>query len=257
MASNYTLMFGTYTFSNQTFEIVGHQQGLDVPTIDIRRKNGGVTLTGYESPRKITINGTIFSTDKDSLNNEANIMFRALRNRGQEAALQYRADRFITARIDKSGLDFQFRQKLYEYVYDVKATFIAQNPYAENIDLRIVTGSLYNGVTTETITNNGTRPTRGLFTFVSGASFTNDLRVDVPANSHYFNFAGPLLNGQTLIVDCDAGSVMLQSGSSFVDAISYFGGNLFLEIPEGGAQSVIINGATLSYNIQTRDRYEL
>ena len=253
MADNYTLIYGTYTFSNQTFEIVGHKQQFDTPVEDIRRKDGGVSLDAYEQPRKIRINGIIYGTNKDSVHNDLNTLARAVRNDGDSAQFKYRSDRFVTARISREGLNTSFRKGLYEYMYDVNVVLVAENPYAESTTLRTVSGSLNDGVTTDVLTNNGSRPTRPLFTFVAGASFTNDLRVDVPANSHFFSFSGPLLNGQSLIIDCDLGCVLLQSGPTFINAISHFGGNLFLEIPEGGNQNIVINAATLNYNIDSRD----
>ena len=254
--ANYTLTFGTYTFSNRTFEIQGHKQKFDTPDSDIRRKDGGVTLDGYEASRAIRINGILYSEDKDSLHNDLNTMIRAIRNQGEESALNYRADRYITARIAKQGFDFKYQKGLYEHMYKVAINMVAGNPYAEGSTLRNVAGTINNTTAVVAVTNNGSRPTRPLFTFVGGASFTNDLRVDVPGNSHYFSYSGGLLNGQSLIVDCDAGSVLLQSGITFVDAISHFGGYMFLEVPEGGAQNVIINCATLNYSIDSRDRFD-
>ena len=256
--SNYTLLFGTYYFTNRTFEIAGHQQPFDTPSIDIRRKDGGVSLDANEAPRKIRINGTLYSTDKDTLHNDLNTMIRAVRNSGKEAEFKYRADRYITAQISKEGINAKFEKGLYEYLYRVDMVLVAAKPYAESTTLRTVSGLIYDGVTTDVLTNNGYLSTRPKFTFIAGASFTNDLRVEIPGNSHYFNFTGPLLNGQTLTIDCDKGSVYTHIGSdASVDAISHFGGNLFMELPEGGASNIVINAGTLSYSIESRDRYHI
>ena len=256
MSKDFTLIFGTYTFSNQTFEPLGHVFKQDTPVVDIQRYNGGIALDGYQTPRKIRIKGQLFNNDEDTLHQEANIMVRALRNNGAEAQLQYRSDRYVNCKLDTNGVGLSYERGLYEHVITVDINMVAQKPYAESATLRTVTNTINNESVAIAVTNSGTRPTTPYFQFIGGASFTNNLRVDVPANSHYFNFAGPVLNGQTLIIDCSLGCVLLQSGAAFVNAISYFSGNLFLEVPESGSQTVVLNGATLTYTINSRDRYD-
>jgi len=251
----FTLQFGTYTFPNQTFEIEGHNMAADVPVADIVRQDGGVVLDGYLAPRPIRINGKLYGDDIDSMHNALNIMARAVHNRGQAANLLYRSDRQVSARMDGGGFSCPFTKGLYEHLSEISIGFIAAKPYAESTTATTTTGSRTNNSATQAVINNGNYPTNPVITFIAGACFTNDLFVQNNANSLFFRFQGPMINGQTLVVDCEAGCVLLQVGLTMVEAISYFSGDLNFAIEGGGSNTLIIDAATLSYSIVSRDRW--
>jgi hypothetical protein len=255
----WTLQFGTYTFPNKTFEVDGHQLSMDTPVGEIRRADRGKSLDGYIRPKKFRIRGKVYGDNADSVHNSINIMKRALHNSGLEAELYYRSDRYVNCRLAVEGINGVWEKGLYEYLMNVDAVFVAARPWAESTSLRTVTGTRTNNSAVDNgVVNNGHFPTEPLFTFVAGTwAFSNDLRVDNNGNSHWFSYGGPFVAGQTLVIDCALGCVLLQVGLTMVDAISYFAGHLFFKVEEGGTNPLVINGATLAYTIQTRDRWYL
>lgn len=257
MSNPYTLQYGTYAFPNQTFELIGHKLMMDTPSSPIRRKDGGVSLDGNMLPKKFQINGKVFANDIDTLHATQNILQRALHNKGQEAFLQYRADRRILCRLAPEGIDAPYEKGLYQYVANLNIVLLAKNPLAESTTLRTGSGTRNNASGGDSVVNQGTAVTYPLFTFVSGHTFFNNLSVVNNTNGMSFGWQGTLVNGQTLIIDCDAGCVLLQSGTSFIDAISYFYGDLFFAIESGGTNSLTLAGGTYSYSILSRDRYYL
>lgn len=255
MSATFTLQYGTYTFPNQTFVILSHPMTVDTPVFEIRRKLGGVAENGYLRSKKFVIQGKVYGTDKDSVHNELNTMMRAVYNSGESAAFKYRDDRYVTALLAQDGLHANPEKGLYEYMYNVDLVLVSPRPFAESTTLRTVTGSRTNNSAIEALVNQGNMPTFPIFTFIAGATFSNDLAVTSQANSMLFAFTGTLVNGQTLVIDCDAGCVLMHVGATMVDAMCYFSGNLFFKLEDGGSNQVVIDSATLSYSIVSRDRY--
>jgi hypothetical protein len=250
-----TLQFGTYVFPNRTFEIVNHPLSLDVPAADIPNFDGGVSLDSSLAPKTFQINGKIFSTDKGSVYNSLNIMKRALHNKGQEAAMKYRDGWQVNCRLGPQGISaIPSKQGLYEYSYDVNFFMIADEPCIKSTTVKTESGSCTNNTVGETLTNAGHYEARPIFTFVAGTwNFLNDISVINTANSNWFDYEGPLTPGQTVVIDCDAGCVLLQVGLTMVDALSYFAGDLFFGL-EPGDNFLAIDGATVDYSIAWRDR---
>lgn len=253
--SAFTLQFSTYTFPNRTFDLQAHRINMDTPAQPIRRANGGVVLDGNILPKKFMINGKLYGNDIDTVHNALNIMVKSVHNGGSAAYLKYRSDRQVLCRLAQEGFDSVPTKKgLQEFSYDVTIGMVTDKPYAESPTQTTTSGSRTNNSATQVLTNAGNYPTRPVFTFVAGSTFLNDIFVQNNGNSHYFRYQGPLLNGQTLVVDCDAGCVLLHVGLTMVDAISYFAGDLFFEIPEG-SNTLIIDAATLNYTIKHFDRW--
>lgn len=250
-----TLQYGTYTFPNQTFKLLELPFNMDTPIQDIQRRHGGVVLDGYATPRQYRINGKVFGTNKGSVYNELNIMQRACHNKGQKGALQHRDGWQIQARLSPTGfIPVPVNEGLYEFAYDVNIVFISEEPCAESTTLHEATGSCANNTQEEVVNNAGHFVSRPIFQFVAGTwSFLNGISVLNDANSHTFQYEGPIVAGQTLMVDCDAGCVLLQQGLTMMNAMSYIAGDIFLEL-EAGNNSLIINGATLDYTINWRDK---
>lgn len=257
MSAIFTLQYGTYSFPNQTFEIEGHSLYSDTPVNPIRRKDGGVELQGFLQPKRFTIRGKVYSSDPGTVHNDLINLKRAVHNQGNAANFRYKDDRYVPgARMAPEGIQAIKAQGLFGYLYEVSLVFVAERPFAESDTLRHVSGTRNNASSGETLTNNGNYPTNPLFIFVAGTqAFNNKLRVDNLNNSMFFAWGGPFAAGQTLIVDCDGGCVLLQVGLTLVDAISWFSGNLFFRLEDGGSNSLIINGGTFAYDIYNRDRY--
>lgn len=255
MPAPLTLQFGTYTFPNQTFEVLGHNMFLDTPVYDSRRTNNGQVFQSFMSPKTFKIRGKIYGTDIDDVHNQLTTMQRALLNKGNSASLIYRSDRFVTASLAKNGFVGNYEAGLYQYLANVDITMISPKPCAEDNAVTTVSGSRTNNSAIQSVTPGGNYPASPVFTFVAGANFSNDLRVDNNANSMYFGWSGPMVNGQTLVIDVDAGCVLLQVGLTFIDATSYFFGNMFLTLDDAQQNDLVINAATLTYSITFRKRY--
>lgn len=252
----FTLQFGTYTFPNQTFQIKGHPLLIDTPVQDVRRRNGGIALDGWLTQKKYNINGKLYGDNVDSVHNALNVLMKAAHNKGQAAYFQYRSDRRVLARLAAEGVDSQYTTGLYEHLMDVRIGLVSEKPFAESTTARTSTGTRTNNSTTQNINNLGNYPTGPIFTFVGGTwAFNNDIYVLNNANCLAFRFQGPLAAGQTLVVDCEAGCVLMHVGAIMVDAISYFSGDLDFVLDGGGTNTLIIDAATLSYSIVSRDRW--
>lgn len=251
----FTVQYGTYSFPNQTFEIEGHRYQTDTPVNELRRRNGAKVLDGNLKSKKYKIKGMLYGNDVDSVHNALNIMLKSIHNQGTSAYLKYRADRQVLSWLSSEGFDAPYKKGLYGSVMDVTVNFVAAKPYAEDVNLTTVTGSRTNNSAIETLTNLGNYPTNPIFTFIAGASpFFSDIYVQNNGNSNYFRYQGNMLAGQTLVVNCDAGCVLLHQGLTMIDAISLFGGDLFFEIIEG-QNLVVIDTACLTYSIGYRNRW--
>lgn len=251
----YTLAFATYIFPNQTFEIDGHRLQADTPVTPIPRFDGGVVQRGYLYPKRFSINGKAYHTDIDTLHNALNIMKKSMHNKGNPDYLKYRADRRIYCQIAPEGFDALYQKGLYQHLAEIRIGLVAPEPCAEDVNETTTNGSRTNSSSVQSLTNSGNYPTRPIFTFVAGTwAFLNDIYVINQANSLYFRYQGRLISGQTLVVDCAAGCVLLQVGVTMTDAISYIAGDLLFMLEEG-ANSVVIDAATLSYSIKHRSKW--
>lgn len=255
MATNLTLVFGTYTFPNQTFQIVDHRISPDTPVAPIPRRDGGEVLVHSLTPRGIRINGRLFGTDKNSVHNELNVLMKSMHNAGAGASLFYRADRFVYAELAQGGLVGQYEDGLYEHVILVDMTMVSKNPYAEGVAQGSASGSRSNSCGTVSVTPDGIYPTQAVWTFVAGHTFTGGIRVDNVLNSMSFVFSGPMTPGQTLVVDNVLGCVLLQVGLTMVDAMTLFGGDAFLELAAGVQNDLVVCAPTLNFSMVFRPRY--
>lgn len=255
MAANFTLQFGTFTFPNQTFQIVDHRTSPDTPVAAIPRRDGGQVLPANLTPRGIQINGKLYGTDKDSVHNSLNILQRAMHNAGAGASLFYRSDRFVEAELAQGGVVGRYDEGLYEHVILVDMQLVSKNPYAEGVARPVSTGSRTNSCGILSVTPEGNYPTQGVWTFVAGTSFTGGIRVDNVLNSMSFIYSGFLAPGQTLVVDNVLGCVLLQVGLTMTDAMTLFGGDVFMELVAGVQNDLVICAPTLDFSLVHRARY--
>lgn len=258
MAAVFTLQYGTYSFPNQTFLVTGQVINPDTPINNIRRSDGGKLLQGFLGPRKFSIKGKIYSQDPGTAHNDMINLQRAAYNGGNAAAFQWKSDRNVpNVRLSVEGVQaVPTDPGIYGYMYDVQLVLVAEGAYAQALAATTVTGTRNNATGAETGVNNGNYPTRPIFTFVAGANaFINKLQVLNNSNCMFFNWAGAFVAGQTLVVDCDAGCVLLQVGATMVDAISGFSGNLFFRLEDGGNNALVIAGGTFNYTMVSYDRY--
>ena len=253
----HTLVFGTYTFPNATFKIQAHRLDIDTPSAATPRMDGGEVLLGSLTPRMFAINGQLWSTDRDSMHNSFITLQRAVHNAGVGASFYYRPDRYVFAQLSQAGMQATPRQGLYEHMVDVDMVLVAKKPYAESIQMSSDSGSLANSCSVRQLTPIGNYPTQGVWTIVSGATWSalDSFRVTNVLNSNSFIFYGPISVGQTLVIDNVLGSVIMQVGMTMVDAMSLFGGNVFMQLEPGVQNDLVVCGPTLSFSLQYRGRY--
>lgn len=251
---NETLVFGTYTFPNRTFEVEEMRLDIESPVSAIRRSDGGEVLQGFLRPRMWKVNGKVYGDDKDTVHTDYIRLQRAVHNDGNGASFFYRTDRYVYAQMFQANVG-KWERGLYEYMLNCEVILIAKKPYAESITQQSITGSRTNNSSVALLTTGGNYPAQALWTFVAGHTFTGGIRVDSNANSHFFTYGGPMTPGQTLIIDTALGCVLLQVGLTMVDAISYFGGNLFMPLEDGGVNSLVVNAPTLNFTALWNDRY--
>ena len=251
----YTMAFATYTFPNATFKLADHRLDIDTPSADVRRRDGGVILDGYLKQKRWRINGKLYGTDEGSVHSALNIMSQALHNRGVGASFFYMADRYAFASLAPGGVIATPSEGLNGYLYDMDIVLIS-DPFVESITRLSDGGSRANSSSIEQVTTGGNYPACPVFTFVAGTwAFSSPVRVENLANSYFFQYSGPILAGQTLVIDLCGGCVLLHVGATMVDAISYFGGNLDFILEAGGTNDLIINAPTLDYTIDYRNRW--
>ena len=257
MSDPYQLAFATYTFPNKTFELLEHTMDIDTPVFDVRRRDGGEVMDGFLRQRTWRINGKVYGDNEGSVHNDLNNLYRSMHNGGVGASFFYLSDRYAFAQLAPGGiLSTPVTKGLYRFAWNIDIVLVS-NPFAESVVSTRVSGSRTNNSAATATTPGGNFNTNGLFTFVAGTwNFGSTIRVDNVATSLYFQFAGGLAAGQTLIIDTIAGCVLRQVGLTMVDALSLFGGNLttfFLK--PGASNSLIINAPTLSFTLDYRDRY--
>lgn len=230
---------------------------IDTPIMPIRRRDGGEYLQGFLQPKTWRLNGQIYGNDKGSVHSILNNMHRSLHHGGVGASLFYKSDRYAFAQLAPGGFySVPTERGLYEYAYNVDIILVS-DPFSEDVSTTRVTGSRHRNSAVETLSVGGNFPASPVFMFVAGTwNFTGGIRVDNLANSFFFTYAGPIVAGQTLLIDCVAGSVLLQVGLTMVNAISYFAGNLqTFPLEPGGNNDLVINAPTLDYTIDYRSRY--
>lgn len=257
MSFPFTLQFATYAFPNQTFEPDGHALKISLPMASLQRKNGGIIMDGFLTVKAFRINGKVYSNNIDVLHETLNILQKSLHNNGQAGNFLYRSDRQTLCRLGPDGVNVIYEKGLYQFVANVNAQFVTERPFAQSPTVRTESGSLTAAAPSfaEVLLNAGHYPSNPIITFIAGANnFSNNLVVLNNANSLTFSFTGPLLAGQTLVVDCDAGCVLLHVGAAMVDAMSYIAGDLFLQLEEGN-NTLVFTGASLSYTARWSDRW--
>lgn len=251
-----TLQYGTFTFPNQTFKIVENPFQMDTPIFDIQRKIGGVVEDGFPAPKVVHINGKIYGTDKGSVSNELNILQMSVHNKGLGSTLIYR-DGWQMRNVHLAPAGFvatPASDGTYEFAYIIDIFMATADPFVESVVTHTASGSMANDTQSKTLNNAGHFMGRPIFTFVAGTwDFSNQLSVLNVASSHTFQYEGPIVAGQTLVVDCDGGCVLLQEGVTMVNAMSYSAGDIFMDL-EPGDNLVLLTGATIGFSIAWKDR---
>ncbi len=242
----FTLLFGDYTFPNQTFEIKGLDAANDIKEDKIPRRHGAIFETPYLGSRKIKIHGFIHNSTVEASHTELMAMQAGLL--ASEKAFQYRSDRYINCRTKSIKADQV--EGTDKAVFEVDIELAAGNPFF------LSTGASYsdeqNAIKGPTllfdIGNGGNVFSEPDFSFcATGGTISDDLILTNLTNNKSLKFRGVIANGVTLIVDSEDFTV-LDNG---VDGLSNFEGD-FITL-DVGTNSFQFVGATC--RITTEHKY--
>ena len=242
----YTLMFGTYTFPNQTFEVVNLPIEKDVKEDNIPRRDGSIIQTPYLKSRKIKIKGNIHNTTSAASWTELMAMQAALL--AGEDKFYHRSDRYIDCYCKK--IDPKFIEGTDKAVIDMQIELIAQRPFfiaagASTSDVFNVTGNYSFNI--NGLGNAFEEPI--VYICATGGTITDEIKLTNNANGRAFQYRGTLGNGLTLEVDTK--EVTVENNAA--DGLSQFEGD-FLTI-EAGSNSFAYEGFTCRITVEHRSRW--
>jgi len=242
----YTLMFGDYTFPNQTFEVVSLPIINNVKEDNIPRKHGSIIQTPYLKARKIKIKGTIHNATRATAWTELMAMQAALL--ASEDKFYHRSDRYIDCYCKK--LTPKFAEGTDKGVINTEIELVAQVPFfiaagASVSDAFNVTGDYsfnINGL------GNAFEPPI-IYICATGGTITDEIQLTNNTNDRVFSFRGVLGNGLTLEIDTKEVTVEVNA----VDGLSQFEGD-FLTIV-AGSNAFAYEGFTCRLTVEHRSRW--
>jgi len=240
----YTLMFGSYTFPNQTFEVVNLPINNGISEDNIPRKQGALIQTPYLKARKIKIKGAIYNATRESAWTE--LMDLQSNLLSGEGKFYHRSDRYIDCYTKK--INPKFAKGTDKGVIDLEIELVAQNPYfiaagASTSDAFNVTGD-YN------FNINGLGKAfeePKIYICATGGEITDEIKFTLGSKS--FSFRGTVANGKT--VEIDTKEVTVENNSA--DGLSQFEGD-FLTV-EAGSNAFQYEGFTGRLTIEHRPRW--
>jgi hypothetical protein len=245
----FTLLFGDYTFPNQTFEVTDFNNEITIRETAIPRKHGAIIQSPYAATRKIKISGTLHNSTVETTHTQLLNMQEALL--AGERNFQYRSDRYLpcyTKRISpdkKKGTDGA--------VIDVDIELIAQVPFFCSAGASYsVTGNAVKGTTLSfNVVNGGNVFTWPVWSFcATGGTITDDLLLICTSDSNkQLRYRGVINNGMTLAINTDDMTAAMNS----VDGLSNFEGD-FLSLA-AGTNTFQLVGATMRMTCEYRYRW--
>lgn len=222
MALPYTLVFGDYTFPNQTFEVKGLPTEVSLDEAALPRRKGTRILASRLGPRKLRISGTLHGTDADTVQEELDKMQAKLADAGQQN-LKYRDDRFLRAFLKAFG--HSYIEGGFPFLAKVDLTFEAGDPYLYSTSLTTHTEditTLTGACKVFNVVNPGWVEAVPVYILKPGITVTDNILFHNQTNGDRFRWHGTLVPGMTLTIDSDAQTVLLGSGA---DGITQFDGD--------------------------------
>ena len=243
----FTLMFGSYTFPNKTFEIVNLPLENNIKEESIPRKHGTIMRDPFLKSRKIKIEGIIHNSTEASSLTELMALQAALL--AGEDKFYHRSDRYIDCYLKKFTPDFI--KGTDKSIISVKVELLAQVPFfiaagASVSDVSNATGSTLSF----NINNNGNAFSEPIiYICATGGTINDEIQLKNVTKDDIFNFRGILNNGLTLQIDTKDYEVL----NNGVDGISDYEGD-FLTVVAGSNNFQFV-GMTCRITIEHRDRY--
>ena len=242
----FTLMFGSYTFPNQTFEVVDLPINNGVSEDNIPRKQGALIQTPYLKARKIKIKGTIHNNTRETAWTELMDLQAGLL--AGEDKFYHRADRYIDCYTKK--ISPKFPEGTDKGVIILEIEMIAQTPYF--IAAGASTSDAFDVIGDYNFNINGMGKAFEepiIYICATGGTITDEIQLTNSTNGKSFAYRGTLGNGLTLEIDTK--EVTVESNGA--DGLSQFEGD-FLTI-EAGSNAFEYEGFTGRLTIEHRSRW--
>lgn len=248
----FTLLFGDYTFPNQTFEVQDRTIDNDIQEDNIPRQHGSIIQTPYIKSRTLKISGIIHNATVEASHTQLLAMQKALL--AAESNFQYRSDRYIkcyTKKIEsdpKDGTD--------NSVMEVTIQMVAQNPffYSAGVSISDVQTPVKGTTLLFDINNAGdvfSEPILKICAIdgLTGSVINDDVFVKNLTNNKGIRFRGTVASGVTLEINAEELTVL----NNGVDGLSNFEGD-FITL-DAGTNSFQYVGATCRFTMEYKKRW--
>lgn len=244
----FTLLFGDYTFPNQTFEVQDRSIDNDIQEGNIPRQHGSVIQMPYLKSRTLKITGMIHSSTVEASHTALLAMQKALL--AGEGNFQYRSDRYIKcytkkfSPAPKEGTD--------NSVMEVTIQMVAQNPffYSAGISISDVQTPVKGTTLAFSINNQGDVFSEPIFKIcATSGAFNDDALIINLTNNKSLRFRGTIASGMTIEIDAEKLTVK----NNGVDGISNFEGD-FITL-DAGTNLFQYVGATCRFETEYKKRW--
>jgi len=242
----YTLLFGDYTFPNQTFEMVDFAAENDVQETAIPRRHGSVISTPYLKSRKIKIKGILHNSTAEATHTQWLALQAALL--AGEDKFQYRSDRYISCYCRSIKPDPEDGTD--KAVVNVDIEMLASVPFfcSTGASYSVVQNAVKGTTLLFDIFSGGSAFEEPKFSFcATGGTVNDDIQLSNLTNSQVLRFRGQIANGATLTIDTETLEVKINGA----DALSYFEGD-FINLPAGTNSFQFVGG---TFRLTTDHKY--
>jgi len=243
----YTLMFGSYTFPNQTFEVESLPLVNNIKQNTVPRRHGSIIQDPYLKARKIKVKGTIHNATRATAWTEFMDMQEALL--ASEDKFYHRADRYVNCCCNK--ITPKFAEGTDKGVININIDFISQDPFfymaaASYSDVNNPVGVTLS-FNINGLGNVFAEPI--IYICATGGTITDEIQLENQTTKELFVFNGVVNNGVTLEIDTKDFTVE----NNAVDGISEFGGD-FLTVAAGSNLFRFV-GATCRVTVEHKSRW--
>ncbi len=248
----FTLLFGDYTFPNQTFEVQDFTIDNDIQEDNIPRQHGSVIQTPYLKSRTIKIKGFIHHSTVEASHAEFLAMQKALL--ASEGNFQYRSDRYIKCYTKKIQPDS--KEGTDRAVMEITIQMVAQNPffYSAGVSISDVQTPVKGTTLLFDIGNAGDVFSEPIYKIcaidgLTGGAIDDDVIFVNLTNNKSFRFRGVIASGVTLEINAEELTVL----NNGVDGLSNFEGD-FATL-DAGTNSFQYVGATCRFTTEYKKRW--
>jgi phage-related protein len=243
----FTLMFDSYSFPNQTFEIDGLPIENLIQEDQIARKHGSVIATPYLRSRNISVQGMIHDSNADTSYSQLAAMQQALLP--SEGKFYYRSDRYINCKT--KSIKTSFKPGTDKAVIDVDLALVAENPFQYSAGASYSTAVTTNGTTNSfSVFNGGNVDSEPIFRVCAvGGTIADHIQLSNLTRGEVWRFRGTLSSGLTLDVNMEDFSV----NNDGVDGMSYFEGDW--SMLSAGTNSFQFVGMTARVTVEYKYRW--